>query len=88
MKKGGLVSTNGTRVQQTGNGTLLLETVYVEDQGPYWCVAWNEDDAVVEKTELIVIGQSLSGSIPFQHSPVLTPAALLITWVLHNMLSM
>ena len=81
------MSTNSTRVGQTGNGTLLLETVHVEDQGPYWCVAWNEDDTVVEKTELIVIGRSLSGSIPFQHCPVLTPAALLITWVLHNTLS-
>ena len=87
MKKGGQVPITGTRVWQNGNGNLVLETVLTEDQGPYWCVVWDEDSVAMEKTELIVVDQpSLSsGSIPFHNHLMLRPLTVfLVTWVSHN----
>ena len=84
MKKGGRVPVSGTRIWQNETGNLVMQTVLAEDEGPYWCVAWDEGGVTMETTQLNVVISNhtvvMSGSIPFHSSLILI---LLITGVLH-----
>ena len=56
MKKGGRAAPGGTGIWQNGNGTLVMEHVSQEEEGPYWCVVWNEDYVAMETTNLVING--------------------------------
>lgn len=45
---------SGTRVRQYGNGTLLVEEVWSQDEGLYWCIVWNNKSVTMEMTRLII----------------------------------
>ena len=81
------MSVSGTRIWQNGNGNLVMQTVLAEDEGPYWCVAWDDGGVTMETTQLNVVISNhtviMSGSIPFHSSLILRLLVLLITGVLH-----
>ena len=87
MRKGGRVCIAGSRVWQNGNGSLVIETALMEDEGPYWCVVWDEDGVAMEMTQVYVTNRQplLSDSISFHITPILISQTLLVTWVLCNM---
>ena len=64
-----------------------METVLAEDEGPHWCVAWDEGGVTIETTQLHVVINNhtavISGSIPFHSNLILRTLILLITGVLH-----
>ena len=76
----------GSRVWQNGNGSLVIEIALTEDEGPYWCVVWDEGGVAMEMTEVFVTNQPLlSSSVSLQNTPIFISLALLVTWVLCNM---
>ena len=60
---------SGTRVWQYGNGTLLIEEVWSQDEGLYWCIVWNNKSVAMEMTRLIITEES--------HPPPATASASL-----------
>ena len=78
MKKGGRVPITGTRVWQNGNGNLVFESVLVSDQGPYWCVVWNEGGVTMEMTELVIIDDVIENTPPLESDSITIQCSLFL----------
>ena len=82
------MSQSGTRVWQHGNGTLVIDSVVPEDEGPYWCVVWNETSVAMEMTRIVIIDDVMdapavvdSVCVTHHHDWFTLTLSLLLMWM-------